>query len=111
MQACLDLIAEQFATIRQVRVDAAELRLAKEHVKGNLTLSLESTSSRMIRLGRNEFALGRHVTPEEIEQRIDAVTVGEVQELAGDLLAPENLGLCIIGPVDESAIAWKRDAA
>ena len=35
-----------------------ELRLAKEHIKGNLTLSLEATSSRMIRLGRNEFALG-----------------------------------------------------
>ena len=65
----------------------------------------------MIRLGRNEFALGRHVTPEEIEQRIDAVTAGEVQELAGELLAEKNLGLCVIGPVDESAIAWNRDAA
>ena len=65
----------------------------------------------MIRLGRNEFALGRHVAPEEIEQRIDAVTAGEVQELAGELLAEENLGLCVIGPVDESAIAWNRDAA
>jgi predicted Zn-dependent peptidase len=111
VQACLDLIAEQFGNIRNVRIDSAELRLAKEHVKGNLTLSLESTSSRMIRLGRNEFALGRHVTPEEIEQRIDAVTPGEVQELAGELLAEKNLGLCIIGPVDESAIAWNRDAA
>lgn len=111
VQACLDLMSEQFERIRNVRVDSNELRLAKEHVKGNLTLSLESTSSRMIRLGRNEFALGRHVTPEEIEQRIDAVTAGEVQELAGELLAQENLGLCVIGPVDESTIAWNRTAA
>lgn len=111
VQACIDVIGEQFAKIRGVRVDNDELQLAKEHMKGNLTLSLESTSSRMIRLGRNEFALGRHVTSEEIEQRIDAVTAGEVQELARELLAEENLGLCIIGPVDESAIAWNRDAA
>ena len=111
VQSYLDLVSEQFAKVRNLRVDSAELRLAKEHIKGNLTLSLESTSSRMIRLGRNEFALGRHVTPEEIEQRIDAVTAGEVQELAGELLAEENLGLCVIGPVDESAIAWNRDAA
>ena len=111
VQACLDLISEQFEGIRSQRVDPAELRLAKEHIKGNLTLSLESTSSRMIRLGRNEFALGRHVAPEEIEQRIDAVTASDVQELAGELLAEKNLGLCIIGPVDESAIAWNRDAA
>ena len=111
VQSYLDLVSEQFAKVRDLRVDSAELRLAKEHIKGNLTLSLESTSSRMIRLGRNEFALGRHVTPEEIEQRIDAVTAGEVQELANELLAEKNLGLCVIGPVDESAIAWNRDAA
>ncbi len=111
VQACIDLIAEQFHRIRDVRVDEAELHLAKEHIKGNLTLSLESTSSRMIRLGRNEFALGRNVEPEEIERRIDAVTAADVQDVAGELLREEDLGLCIIGPVDESAIAWNSDAA
>ncbi|HEY1655754.1 MAG TPA: pitrilysin family protein [Candidatus Tumulicola sp.] len=111
VSACIDLIVEQFAKVRNDGVDDGELRLAKEHIKGNLTLSLESTSSRMIRLGRNEFALGRHVTPEEIEARVDAVTAAEVRQLASELLAEENLGLCIIGPVDESAIAWNRDAA
>ena len=65
----------------------------------------------MIRLGRNEFALGRQVSPEEIEQRVDAVTQDDVQQLARELLRDENLGLCIIGPVDESTIAWSRNAA
>jgi len=111
VQACIDLIAEQFGRIRDERVDESELHLAKEHIKGNLTLSLESTSSRMIRLGRNEFALGRYLSPEEIEQRIDAVTPAQVQELAREVLSEQSLGLCIIGPVDESAIAWNRDAA
>jgi predicted Zn-dependent peptidase len=55
--------------------------------------------------------LGRNVTPEEIEQRIDAVTAQDLQLLARDLLAEEHLGLCIIGPVDESRIAWSRSAA
>jgi predicted Zn-dependent peptidase len=111
VQSCIDVVAEQFAAIRDLRVGHDELHLAKEHMKGNLTLSLESTSSRMIRLGRNEFALGRHVAAEELERRIDEVTAGEVQELARELLVEENLGLCIIGPVDESTIAWNRDAA
>jgi predicted Zn-dependent peptidase len=111
VQACIDLIAESFRHIRETRVDDAELNLAKEHIKGNLTLSLESTSSRMIRLGRNEFALGRNVEPEEIERRIDAVTAADVQNVASELLREEDLGLCIIGPVDESAIAWNSDAA
>ncbi len=111
VQACIDVIVEQFARIRSTAIDEAEFQLAKEHIKGSLTLSLESTSGRMIRLGRNEFALGRHVCPEEIEQHIDAVTRTDVQRFAGELFAEKNLGLCIIGPVDAAAIAWNRDAA
>jgi len=111
VQACIDLIAEQLRGMREVPVGDDELHLAKEHIKGSLTLSLESTSSRMIRLGRNEFALGRNVEPEEIERRVDAVTAGDVRELAAELFTPQDLGLCIIGPVDEAAIAWNRDAA
>jgi predicted Zn-dependent peptidase len=111
VQACIDVIVEQFERIRNTEVGAAEFQLAKEHIKGNLTLSLESSSSRMIRLGRNEFALGRHISHEEIERRIDAVTAGDVQQLACELLNEANLGLCIIGPVDETSIAWNRDAA
>ncbi|MBV8583782.1 MAG: insulinase family protein [Candidatus Eremiobacteraeota bacterium] len=111
VQACIDLIVEEFHRIADERVGDAELQLAKEHIKGNLTLSLEASSSRMIRLGRNEFALGRYVSAEEIEERIDAVTADEVRDLAAELLPDANVGLCAIGPLDESAIARNRDAA
>jgi predicted Zn-dependent peptidase len=111
VQPYIDVIAEQFALLRDVRVSEDELKLAKEHIKGSLTLSLESTSSRMIRLGRNEFALGRQVTPEEIEERIDAVTIDDVATLANEVLKDDQLGLCILGPVDEASIEWNRDAA
>ncbi|MBV8149519.1 MAG: insulinase family protein [Candidatus Eremiobacteraeota bacterium] len=111
VQACIDVIVEQYRRVRDVLVGENELHLAKEHIKGNLTLSLESTSSRMIRLGRNEFALGRYLGAEEIEARIDAVTADEVRTLAAELLEDAKLGLCIIGPVDESTIDWNRDAA
>lgn len=111
VQPCIDVIAEQFSLLRNVRVGAAELTLAKEHIKGSLTLSLESTSSRMLRLGRNEFALGRPVSAEEIEERVDAVTASDVQTLAQELLTDERVGLCILGPVDGEAVAWNPDAA
>jgi predicted Zn-dependent peptidase len=111
VQPCIDVIAEQLAALRNVRISEAELHLAKEHIKGSLTLALESTSSRMIRLGRNEFTLGRQMPPEEIEERIDAVTGAEITEIAQDLFAEDQLGLCILGPVDEASIAFNRDAA
>jgi predicted Zn-dependent peptidase len=111
VQSCIDLTMAEFSRLRSEPIGDDEFRLAQEHIKGNLTLSLESTSSRMIRLGRNEFALGRNVSPEEIEERIDAVTPEQVMELACELLQEKNLGLSIIGPVDESSIAWNRDHA
>jgi len=111
VQKCVDVIGEQFAAVRDRGVTEAELHLAKEHMKGSLTLSLESSSSRMIRLGRNEFAFGRQISTEEIEARVDAVTLDEVRGIAGELFAPENLGLCVLGPVDGTEIGWAGSAA
>ncbi len=108
---CIRVIGEQLAAIRAVDISPSELRLAKEHIKGNLTLSLESTSSRMIRLGRSEFALGRQVTTEEIEERVDAVSAEDVRALSTELFAQEHLGLCVLGPVDEAAVDWNSSAA
>jgi len=111
VQSCIDLTVAEFARVREEPIGPDEFRLAKEHVKGNLTLSLESTSSRMIRLGRNEFVLGRDVSPEEVERSVDAVTSEEVWQLANELLVEKNLGLTIVGPVDESSIVWSESAA
>ena len=108
---CVAVIGDQFAQIKQMRVGDAELRLAKEHIKGSLSLSLESTSGRMIRLGRSEFSLGRDLPIDEIEAKVEAVTAAEIQELAQELLREESLGLCVLGPVDESSVAWNRSAA
>ena len=111
VRECVSVVGEQFAALRDARVGEGELRLAKEHIKGSLTLSLESTSSRMIRLGRSEFSLGRQLTTEEIEQNVEAVTAEQVQTLAQELLSEKNLGLCVLGPVDEADVEWNSSAA
>ncbi|MDQ6932715.1 MAG: insulinase family protein [Candidatus Eremiobacteraeota bacterium] len=111
VQECVNVITAQLAQLGEEEVGETELRLAKEHIKGNLTLSLESTSSRMIRLGRSEFSLGRQITTEEIEAAVDAVTSQEVKALAHELFVPSRAGLCVLGPVEEATIEWNRSAA
>ena len=57
------------AELRELRGDAVpddELRRAKDHLKGSLMLSLESTSSRMSHLARQNMAFGRHFTLDEM---------------------------------------------
>jgi predicted Zn-dependent peptidase len=111
VQTCIDVIADELARMRDERVTEEELVNAKEHIKGSLTLSLESTSSRMLRLGRNELIFGRDVPTEEVEQGVDAVTTDDVQSLARELFAQRSLGLCVLGPVEETAVDRHRFAA
>ncbi len=110
-QECVDVIVEELAKMAQSGPTADELTLARDHLKGSLTLSLESSSSRMIRMGRSEFNLGRQVSIEEIERAIDAVTFEDVHALARELFDPASLGLCVLGPVAETAIRWQTNVA
>lgn len=58
-----------------------ELKNSKEQVKGGLTMSLESTNSRMSRNGRNELLLKRHRPIDEIIERIDQVSHQSIDEV------------------------------
>ena len=103
-QECVDVVIEELARMAENGPTEAEINLAREHIKGSLTLSLEASSSRMIRLGRSEYNLSRQMSIEEIEREVDAVTAEGVHALARELFVPERLGLCVLGPVEESSI-------
>ncbi|MBV8152103.1 MAG: insulinase family protein, partial [Candidatus Eremiobacteraeota bacterium] len=100
------LIREAFAQTYERGLSEAEIALAKEHLKGSLTLALESISGRMMRLGRNELTFGRHIDEDELERRIDAVTADEIAHLGTKLFAPRDWGLCVLGPIGEDQIEW-----
>jgi predicted Zn-dependent peptidase len=82
-------------------ITAEELDRARDHVKGRVVLSLESTTSRMNRLGSSVLADMPVLTVDEIVERIDAVTLDDVSALARELYAPERLSAAGIGG-DES---------
>jgi predicted Zn-dependent peptidase len=81
-----------------------ELRSAKEQLKGNLLLSLESTDSRMGRLAKSEIYFHRFVSTEEIIEGIERVTTEEVSELAEQLFLRTPLSLAVLGPVTEKSV-------
>jgi len=105
-QEVIELIREAFAETYERGLRESEIELAKEHLKGSLTLALESVSGRMMRLGRNELTFGRQVSEEELEEKIDAVTANDVQRLSRAVFAPEQWGLCVLGPIGEDDIDW-----
>jgi predicted Zn-dependent peptidase len=95
---CLAIVAEQIADIAGGGVSEAEIRRAKENLKGRIMLSLESTSNRVTRIGKALVTGTELLTPEEVIARVDAVTAEDVASLAAELLAPERLAVAGIGP-------------
>lgn len=103
----ITLLMKEIDKVVKDGITEKELNKAKEQIKGNLYLGLESVSSRMTRLGRNELCLNRIVSPDEVVQKINAVTLEDVHELARELLGNKEFSLSTIGPLDK-AVDLKR---
>jgi predicted Zn-dependent peptidase len=100
----LGLILDEMIRMARDPLTTKELTGAKELIKGNFLLSMESTDNRMTRLAKNEICYGRHVPPEDIVAKIDAVTPEHVQELAREMFNPGTISIAAIGPVSEKEL-------
>jgi predicted Zn-dependent peptidase len=98
--AVAELIMKELTGLHRT-IDEVELRRAKDQLKGNLVLALESVSSRMQSNARQEIYFGRHFSQQEMMNRIEAVTLDEARDLANRLIGSGNISLTALGPVSE----------
>jgi predicted Zn-dependent peptidase len=94
------LVTQEFQRIKDEPVEEEELRRAKDQLKGNLLLSLESSGARMSNLARQQMYFDHFFGPQEILDSVEAVTVGEVQAMAQSLFDPERIALTMLGRLD-----------
>jgi len=100
----LQVILREMKRLAENSIRPKELRSAKEQLKGNLLLSLESTDSRMSRLAKNEIFFHRFVSTEEIIEGIEKVSAEEISSLAQEIFRPDSFSLTVLGPVTEKTI-------
>ena len=81
-------------------VTVKELTKAKGFLKGNLALALEDTHDVSGFFGEQHLFLKKVLTPEKIYEKVDAVTVSDVNFEAKKLFKPSRLNLAIIGPFE-----------
>ena len=86
MDKAMGIVLKEFKKLRENKISERELNKAKESIKGNLLLSLEGTSNRMIRMAQSELYFNRIKTTDEIIKNIDTVTVNDILEAANELL-------------------------
>jgi len=96
----VQLIIEEFVRLKSEALTEEELRRTKDYLKGSTLLGLESTTSRMSNLARQEMYFGRYITMDEIAREVEAVTAEDVLGVARELLVPGRIALTVLGPLN-----------
>jgi predicted Zn-dependent peptidase len=96
----IDVVVGEIRRLKEDQVPADELRRAKDHLKGSLMLNLESTSSRMSHLARQEIYRDRADSLDEMLASIERVTVDDIRRLAAQFFDRDALGATVLGNVN-----------
>ncbi|HUO77665.1 MAG TPA: pitrilysin family protein [Thermodesulfovibrionales bacterium] len=99
----IEIIVKEMRELKDT-ITHDEFTRAKDQLKGNLVLGLESTNNRMQNIARQEIYHERYFSPEEIIREIDAVTLREVKELSEKLIGQGSIALTVLGPVQPSQL-------
>jgi predicted Zn-dependent peptidase len=90
-------VVSEFRRLKTEQVPADELRRSKDQLKGSLMLSLESSTARMSNLARQEMYFDRFYDLDELIEKIEAVTVEDLQSLAQEFFKTESVAVTALG--------------
>jgi len=96
----VESVVSEFRNLKEHPVPDEELRRAKDQLKGSLMLSLESSTSRMSNLARQEMYFDRFFGLDELIERIEIVTVEDLQTLANYLFRNESIAVTVLGNLE-----------
>jgi predicted Zn-dependent peptidase len=91
-------VLEEFDRVRHGEVMKKEIDDVKEYLRGKILLGLETSTSKMMRLAKNEIYYGRQINEREIIGKINQVTMDDLGDVAAELLDPANTSLISLGP-------------
>ena len=104
----IDLILAEFRNLKQTPLTREELTRAKDQLKGNILLGLESSNSRMANLAHQEMNFHQFFTVDQIIARIDAVEAEQVQAMARRLFDPERIAVTLLGRLNGVKLSRAR---
>jgi predicted Zn-dependent peptidase len=96
----VDSVLAEFREMKSQPIPDEELRRAKDQLKGSLMLSLESSTSRMSNLARQQMYFDRFFTMDETIDQIESVTADEVAQMARELFNPDQIAITVLGNLD-----------
>jgi len=104
----IDLVMAEFSRLKTEPLPADELRRAKDQLKGNLLLSLESSMSRMSNLARQQMYFNYFFGQQEILDKVEGVTAEQVMDMAKSLFQPDLVAVTLLGRLDGLKLTRNR---
>jgi len=92
------VIFNELAAIKKKGPTAAELKLAKNYLRGKMKLGMEDSSAQADFYARQELLLNKIESPESLYKKIEKITVKEIQKIANQILCEQNMTVAAIGP-------------
>jgi len=96
----IGLLMKEFTRLKSEALPEDELRRAKDQLKGNIILGLESSMSRISNLARQEMYFEHFFGVDEIMQKVEDVTAPEVMEMANELFDGDKVAVTLLGRLD-----------
>jgi len=96
----VDLVLAEFRNLKETPLHPEELTRAKDQLRGNILMGLESSNSRMANLARQEMYFRNFMTVEEVIARVDEVTAAQVQAMAQRLFDSDKVAVTLLGRLD-----------
>lgn len=100
----IDIVLNELRTLKTEAVSTSEINFAKEHLKGNLLLSLENNDNRMTKLAKNEIYFGRQVPIREVLDGLQRVSSEDVMDLGRELFQENCITLELLGKIGSVSI-------
>jgi len=98
VEKAISTILGEYKKISEIRVSEAELKKAKDNVKGKMALMLETSDALASFFAGQEVLEKKILSLKEIFKEIDKVSANDILEVAKDIFRPEKLNLALIGP-------------
>jgi predicted Zn-dependent peptidase len=108
VEEVIDVVIQELRRLKEEPLPDAELRRAKDHLKGSLMLNLESTSSRMSHLARQEIYFDRQFGLDETLEGVERVTADDIQRVARELFTDGSLAATVLGATNGLKIPRER---
>ncbi|WP_417612885.1 M16 family metallopeptidase [Owenweeksia hongkongensis] len=95
----LKLIDKELKKLREIKLGTMQLTKAKRQILGQIAMGQENNASLMLALGKSLLVFDRVDTFEEIRAKIEGITSEDLQDVANEILAPEQMSSIVYKPI------------